>query len=162
MKRISMALLALMLLVGVGQTVAQVRVVFVGDSITRIFNDCNAEWFTENNFSRHGYAGRTTSWMLKGFKDGVLNKNPQCIVIGAGTNDIAQNDNVFVSVDHIYANIVNMVEQAKAAGIKVIMTTALNEEKNVKMAFELGCTVYSGKPIDQDKFEQVLKKFGLI
>ena len=45
---------------------------------------------------------------------------------------------------------------------KVIMTTALNEEKNVKMAFELGCTVYSGKPIDQDKFEQVLKKFGLI
>ena len=46
--------------------------------------------------------------------------------------------------------------------VKVIMTTALNEEKNVKMAFELGCTVYSGKPIDQDKFEQVLKKFDLV
>lgn len=45
---------------------------------------------------------------------------------------------------------------------KVIMTTALNEEKNVKMAFDLGCTVYSGKPIDQDRFEQALKKFGLI
>ena len=45
---------------------------------------------------------------------------------------------------------------------KVIMTTALNDESNVKMAFELGCTVYSGKPIDQDRFEQVLKKFGLI
>ena len=45
---------------------------------------------------------------------------------------------------------------------KVIMTTALNDEGNVKMAFELGCTVYSGKPIDQDRFEQVLKKFGLI
>ena len=44
---------------------------------------------------------------------------------------------------------------------KVIMTTALNEEKNVKMAFELGCTVYSGKPIDKEKFDQVLKKFGL-
>jgi len=42
------------------------------------------------------------------------------------------------------------------------MTTALNEEKNVKMAFELGCTVYSGKPIDQEKFELVLKKFNLI
>ena len=52
------------------------------------------------------------------------------------------------------------IPSEKAA--KVIMTTALNEEKNVKMAFELGCTVYSGKPIDQDKFEQVLKKFGLI
>lgn len=45
---------------------------------------------------------------------------------------------------------------------KVIMTTALNDEKNVKMAFDLGCTVYSGKPIDQDRFEQVLQKFGLI
>lgn len=45
---------------------------------------------------------------------------------------------------------------------KVIMTTALNEEKNVKMAFELGCSVYSGKPIDQERFEQALKKFGLI
>lgn len=47
-------------------------------------------------------------------------------------------------------------------GAKIIMTTALNEEKNVKMAFELGCTVYSGKPIDQARFEQALKKLGLI
>lgn len=46
--------------------------------------------------------------------------------------------------------------------VKVIMTTALNEEQNVKMAFELGCTVYSGKPIDQDRFEQALKKLELI
>ncbi len=47
-------------------------------------------------------------------------------------------------------------------GAVVIMTTALNDEGNVKMAFGLGCTVYSGKPIDQEKFEQVLKKFNLI
>ena len=46
--------------------------------------------------------------------------------------------------------------------VKVIMTTALNEERNVKMAFELGCTIYSGKPIDQDRFEQALKKLNLI
>ena len=45
---------------------------------------------------------------------------------------------------------------------KVIMATALNEEKNVKMAFDLGCTIYSGKPIDQDRFEQALKKLGMI
>ena len=47
-------------------------------------------------------------------------------------------------------------------GVKIIMATALNDEKNVKMAFDLGCTVYSGKPIDQDRFEQGLKKLGLI
>ena len=46
--------------------------------------------------------------------------------------------------------------------VKVIMTTALNEERNVKMAFELGCTIYSGKPINQDRFEQALKKLELI
>ncbi len=46
--------------------------------------------------------------------------------------------------------------------VKVIMTTALNDESNVKMAFELGCTVYSGKPIDQERFEQAMKKLDLI
>ncbi len=46
--------------------------------------------------------------------------------------------------------------------VKIIMATALNDEKNVKMAFDLGCTVYSGKPIDQERFEQALKKLGLI
>ena len=46
--------------------------------------------------------------------------------------------------------------------IKGIMTTALNDERNVKMAFELGWEAYAGKPIDVDKFEKVLKKLGLI
>lgn len=50
----------------------------------------------------------------------------------------------------------------KEKAVKVIMTTALNQEKNVKMAFELGCTIYSGKPINQDRFEQALKKLDLI
>ena len=30
------------------------------------------------------------------------------------------------------------------------------------MAFELGCTIYSGKPIAQNRFEQALRKLGLI
>lgn len=52
------------------------------------------------------------------------------------------------------------IPEEKAA--KIIMATALNEEKNVKMAFDLGCTIYSGKPIDQERFEQALKKLGMI
>ena len=44
---------------------------------------------------------------------------------------------------------------------KVIMTTALNEEKNVKKAFELGCTVYCAKPIDVEKLRGTLVKLGL-
>ena len=31
------------------------------------------------------------------------------------------------------------------------MTTALNEEKNVKKAFDMECTAYTGKLIDVDK-----------
>lgn len=45
---------------------------------------------------------------------------------------------------------------------KVIMATALTDEKNVKMAFDLGCTIYSGKPIDKFKFEMALQKLGLL
>lgn len=52
------------------------------------------------------------------------------------------------------------VPEEKAA--KIIMTTALNEGRNVTKAFELGCVAYAGKPIDQEKFENVLKKLDLI
>ncbi|NLK29131.1 MAG: response regulator [Clostridiales bacterium] len=45
---------------------------------------------------------------------------------------------------------------------KIIMTTALNEGRNVTKAFDLGCTAYAGKPIDKDKFKNVLKKLELI
>ena len=44
---------------------------------------------------------------------------------------------------------------------KIIMTTALNEGRNVSKAFELGCVAYAGKPIDQEKFENVLRKMIL-
>ena len=51
---------------------------------------------------------------------------------------------------------------AEEDAVKGIMTTALNDEKNVKMEFDLGCTIYSGKPIDKEKFEMALKKLGMI
>ena len=53
----------------------------------------------------------------------------------------------------------NIPEEKRA---KVIMTTALNEEKNVKKTFELGCTVYCGKPIDMDRLKSTLDKLGFV
>ncbi len=50
----------------------------------------------------------------------------------------------------------------ESSAVKIIMTTALSEGKNVTKAFELGCTAYAGKPIDQEKFENELRKLGLI
>lgn len=46
--------------------------------------------------------------------------------------------------------------------VKVIMTSALSERKNVDKAFELGCDAYAGKPIATEKFEKELCKLGVI
>lgn len=54
------------------------------------------------------------------------------------------------------------MEIPEEEAVKIIMTTALSEGKNVTKAFGLGCTAYAGKPIDPEKFENVLKKLGLI
>ncbi len=45
---------------------------------------------------------------------------------------------------------------------KIIMTTALNDKKTVVQSYELGCDGYAWKPIDLDKFEEVLEKLELI
>ena len=46
--------------------------------------------------------------------------------------------------------------------VKVIMTTALQDTKMVKQAFEVGCEAYAAKPIDIEKLEEVMKKLELI
>lgn len=51
---------------------------------------------------------------------------------------------------------------SKDNGAKIIMMTALNDESNVKMAFDLGCTVYAPKPVDFDKLKKLLAKLELI
>lgn len=45
---------------------------------------------------------------------------------------------------------------------KIIMTTALAETQFVQSAFDYGCEGYAAKPIDTQKFTEVLKKLGLI
>ncbi|HWT27535.1 MAG TPA: response regulator [Mobilitalea sp.] len=45
---------------------------------------------------------------------------------------------------------------------KIIMTTALAETQFVQNAFEIGCDAYAAKPIDIEKFTQVLGNLGLI
>ncbi len=46
--------------------------------------------------------------------------------------------------------------------VKVIMTTALNDKQTVINAYDAGCEDYVWKPIDVDKFVQVMKKLKLI
>ncbi len=44
--------------------------------------------------------------------------------------------------------------------VKIIMTTALNDVKNVFDSFESGCQAYAAKPIDTQKLVEVMKKLG--
>lgn len=54
----------------------------------------------------------------------------------------------------------NNVDDAKK--VKVIITTALSERRYVDRAFQMGCVAYAGKPIDQDKFIDQLRKLKLL
>lgn len=45
---------------------------------------------------------------------------------------------------------------------KIIMTTVLGETQIVQTAFDFGCNAYASKPIDMEKFSNVLKKIGFI
>lgn len=44
---------------------------------------------------------------------------------------------------------------------KIIMTTALNDKATVDEAYEAGCEAYAWKPIDVEKFTEVMNKIGL-
>lgn len=46
--------------------------------------------------------------------------------------------------------------------VKIIMTTALNETRDVLGAFDTGCEAYAAKPIDTAKLTEVMKKLKLI
>lgn len=51
---------------------------------------------------------------------------------------------------------------SKDKRVKIIMTTALNDTKNVYEAFEYGCQAYAAKPLDSKKLIEVLEKLELI
>jgi two-component system chemotaxis response regulator CheY len=47
-------------------------------------------------------------------------------------------------------------------GVKIIMTTALDDRKNIMQAFRYQCEAYLIKPIDRHKLANEIRKFGLI
>lgn len=47
-------------------------------------------------------------------------------------------------------------------GVKIIITTALDEAQLVRKAFDEGCDAYATKPIDTQKLLEVLKKLNLV
>lgn len=46
--------------------------------------------------------------------------------------------------------------------VKIIMTTALNDNATVLKAYDAGCEAYAWKPIETDKFILVMENLGLV
>lgn len=51
---------------------------------------------------------------------------------------------------------------APSDGVKIIMTTALDDSKNIMAAFREQCDLYLVKPIDRDKLIESLRTMKLI
>lgn len=75
------------------------------------------DFFTRNNYVDKGVSGQNTIQMLSRYKKDIIALDPQCVVIMAGTNDLAQG----YSKQEILANIKNMAEQAEAEHMNVIL-----------------------------------------
>ncbi|MDD3852300.1 MAG: SGNH/GDSL hydrolase family protein [Syntrophomonadaceae bacterium] len=102
------------------------KIVCLGDSITWGFPHGTQDSWVEMlsqalnvTIINKGINGDTTSGMLRRFTRAVLQQNPTHLILMGGINDVVQEE----SYDRITRNIMDMVEMAKDAGIKVILGT---------------------------------------
>src|SRR5581483_4267957 len=101
----------------------EVRVVFLGDSITERWGR-DGGFFPGKPYVNRGIKGQTTSQMLVRFRADVVALRPRVVVILAGTNDIAGNTGP-TTIEAIADNIASMAELAAAARIRVVLATLL-------------------------------------
>lgn len=108
------------------------RVVFIGDSITDIWDENGfGGFFPGKPFINRGIGGQTTPQMLLRFRQDVIDLRPKAVVILAGTNDISGNTGP-MTLEQTGANIASMAELATASGIKVVLSSVLPVSDTVK------------------------------
>jgi lysophospholipase L1-like esterase len=100
------------------------RVVFMGNSITEGWINTDPAFFKDRPYIDRGIGGQTTPQMLVRFREDVINLKPAVVVILAGINDIAENTGPS-KIENVAGNIFSMAELAKAAGIKVVLSSVL-------------------------------------
>ncbi|MDP9077863.1 MAG: SGNH/GDSL hydrolase family protein [Bacteroidota bacterium] len=100
------------------------RVVFLGNSITEGWINTDPGFFKGRPYINRGIGGQTTPQMLVRFREDVINLKPTVVVILAGINDIAENTGPS-KIENVAGNIFSMAELAKAAHIKVVLSSVL-------------------------------------
>src|SRR5215218_5892466 len=110
------------------------RVVFIGDSITDLWDEKGfGGFFPGEPYINRGIGGQTTPQMLVRFRADVIDNKPKVVVILAGTNDISGNTGP-MSLAQTGGNIASMAELATADGIKVVLSSVLPVSDTVKKA----------------------------
>ncbi len=100
------------------------RIVFLGNSIVEFWMNMRPEFFRQHGYISRGISGQTSHHFLSRFREDVIKLKPSIVVIGCGTNDVAENLGSYVE-ELTVDNIISMVELAKYNGIKVIITSVL-------------------------------------
>lgn len=103
----------------------EMRVVFMGDSITDSWDDpAFGGFFPGKPYINRGISGQTTPQMLIRFRPDVIAHGPKVVVILAGTNDLAGNTGP-TTLEAIEGNLQSMADLAKANGIRVVLASVL-------------------------------------
>jgi lysophospholipase L1-like esterase len=103
----------------------EVRVVFMGDSITDAWPQPRfGAFFPGRPYLGRGISGQTTPQMLIRFRPDVIALAPKVVVILAGTNDIAGNTGPMTD-EQIQGNLASMAEIARANGVRVVLSSIL-------------------------------------
>ena len=103
----------------------ELRVVFMGDSITDSWDDpVYGGFFPGKPYINRGISGQTTPQMLIRFRPDVIAHKPKVVVILAGTNDLAGNTGP-TTLEAIEENLKSMAELANANGIRVVLASVL-------------------------------------
>lgn len=113
-------------------TKGEIRVVFIGDSITDIWDENGfGGFFPGKAYLNRGIDGQTTSQMLLRFHADVIDNRPTVVVLLAGTNDIAGNTGP-MPPKQTGDNISAMAELASAHGIHVVLSSVLPVSDSVR------------------------------
>ena len=95
--------------------------VLIGDSITRLWQQNESGFFSNNKYLGKGIDGQTSSTIRNRFNADVVDVKPYVVHIMCGTNDVAENDGRYVESSEVVANIAAMAQMARQTGIKVVV-----------------------------------------